>query len=100
MSVAIDDAIFDAQPYDLPIPRLDGHKADSLSIAFSGGVALDRTSEEDLELVETLALGQEITLRITATVTKKGFTFAPGKDDSPETTGYGVGLKVYSLEVA
>jgi hypothetical protein len=97
---ATDDAIFDAQKYDLPIPRLDGHKADNLSIAFSGGVSLDRTSEEDLDLVEMLTLGQEINLRITATVTKKGFTFAAGKEDSPETTGYGVGLKVHSLEVA
>jgi hypothetical protein len=95
-----DNAIFDATSYDLPIPSQDGHKADRLSVSFSGGVDLDRTSEEDLDLVETLTLGQEINLRITATVTKKGFTFAAGKEDSPETTGYGVGLRVHSLEVA
>jgi len=100
-AVATDEeAIFDASSYDLPIPRLDGHKADRLSVAFSGGVDLDRTSEEDLELVDTLTLGKEISLTVTAIVTKKGFTLNPGKDENPETTGWGVGLKVVSLEVA
>ena len=98
MTVVDETAIFDATSYDLPIPSQDGHKADRLSIAFSGGVDLDRTSEEDLALVDSLVLGAEVELRITATVTKKGFTFAAGKDDGPEQTGFGVGLKVHSLE--
>ena len=101
MSIAAtDDGIFDASSYDLPIPRLDGHKADRLSIAFSGGVELDRTSEDDLALVDELKLGAEVELRVTATVTKKGFTLTAGKDDNPESTGYGVGLRVHSLEIA
>lgn len=103
MSVApaIDEsAIFDATSYDLPIPSLDGHKADRLAITFSGGVDLDRTSEEDLSFIDNLMLGQEVTLSVTAVVTKKGFTLSPGKDEGPETTGYGVGLKVHSLEVS
>lgn len=95
--VDTENAIFDASSYDLPIPRLDGHKADRLSISFSGGVDLDRTSEEDLELIEGLTLGGQVELRITATVTKKGFTFNAGRDESPDATGYGVGLKVESL---
>lgn len=100
MSTTTEDGIFDASTYDLPIPRLDGYKADRLAIAFSGGVDLDRTSEDDLALVDSLTLGRQVELRVTATVTKKGFTLAAGKDDNPETTGYGVGLKVHSLEVA
>ena len=95
-----DESIFDASSYDLPIPRLDGHKADRLSISFSGGVELDRTSEDDLALVDALALGREVELRVTATVTKKGFTLTAGKDENPETTGYGVGLRIHSLEIA
>lgn len=94
-----EDAIFDATSYDLPIPRLDGHKADRLSVAFSGGVELDRTSEEDLALVDELTLGKQVTLTVTAVVTKKGFTLTAGKDETPETTGYGVGLKVNSIEI-
>ena len=99
-AVATDEeAIFDASSYDLPIPTQDGHKADRLSIAFSGGVDLDRTSEEDLALVDELTLGKEVTLTVTAIVTRKGFTLNPGKDENPNTTGWGVGLKVHSLEV-
>jgi len=100
MTAVDETAIFDATSYDLPIPSQDGHKADRLSIAFSGGVDLDRTSEEDLALVDELTLGKEVTLTVTAIVTKKGFTLNPGRDENPETTGYGVGLKVNSLEVA
>ena len=99
MTVVDEEAIFDATSYDLPIPSQDGHKADNLTIAFSGGVSLDRTSEEDLALVDELTLGKEVTLTVTAVVTKKGFTLSPGRDENPETTGYGVGLKVNSIEV-
>ena len=100
MTVVDEEAIFDATSYDLPIPSQDGHKADRLSIAFSGGVDLDRTSEEDLALVDELTLGKQVTLTVTAIVTKKGFTLSPGREENPEQTGYGVGLKVNSLEVA
>jgi hypothetical protein len=99
MTVVDETAIFDATSYDLPIPSQDGHKADRLSIAFSGGVDLDRTSEEDLALVDELTLGKEVTLTVTAIVTKKGFTLSPGREENPESTGYGVGMKVTSLEV-
>ncbi len=92
------DAIFDASRYDLPIPSQDGHKADKLIVSMSGGLELDRTSEEDLAFIEGLMLGQEVTLTVTATVTKKGFTFTPGKDEGPPQAGYGVGIRVHSLE--
>jgi hypothetical protein len=97
---ATEEQIFDASSYELPIPSLDGHKADRLAVTFTGGVDLDRTSEEDLDFVGGLRLGQQITLTVTATVTKKGFTLNPGKDDTPETTGYGVVVKVHSWEIA
>ena len=99
-AVATDDAIFNAEQYDLPIPRLDGHKADKLVVSFAGQVELDRTSEDDLALIDALTLGRDVDMQVTATVTKKGFTLTAGKEDSPETTGYGVGLKVHSLEIA
>ena len=93
-----EEAIFNASAYDLPIPIEDGHKADKLVLSFSGQVELDRTSEDDLELIKRLTLGKEVEMRVTALVSKKGFTLTAGKDDGPETTGYGVGLKVHSLE--
>ena len=90
---------FDTEPYTLPIPKLDGHTADKVIIALSGSVELDRHNPTHLEFIETLTLGKDVDLDITATVTRKGFTLQAGKEDSPESTGYGVGLKVHSLEV-
>lgn len=92
------DAIFDGSVYDLPIPRLDGRKADRLVLSFSGQVELDRTSQDDLDLVTRLGLGASVDLRVTATVAKKGFALS-GKDED-ETTGYAIGLRVHSLEPA
>lgn len=90
---------FDAAVYDLPIPAQDGHKADKLVISFSGSVELDRTNADDLDLVESLRLGREVTMRVSGPVTRKGFGLSGGKDDAPETTTYGVSVKVQSLEV-
>lgn len=93
------EAAFDASVYDLPIPTEDGHKADKLVVSFSGSVELDRTSADDLDLVESLRLGREVTMRVSGPVTRKGFGLSGGKDDAPETTTYGVSVKVQSLEV-
>lgn len=97
MTVVAEDAIFAQQ---LAIPGLDGYRADRLALMFSGSVDLDRTNEDDLELVNGLKLGSTVEFKVQATVTKKGFTLSVGKEDSPDQTGYGVGLKVHSLEVA
>ena len=96
-AVAADqEPAFDASVYDLPIPTLDGHKADKLVLAFSGQLELDRTSHEDLDFVQALSLGRDVELKVTATVTKKGFTLSPGGEEKADSTGYGVGLKVHS----
>lgn len=82
----------------LEIPGLDGYRAEKLALTFSGSVDLDRTSQDDLDFVNGLKLGREVELRVTATVSKKGFTLSAGKDDGPDSAGYGVGLKIHSLE--
>jgi hypothetical protein len=100
MSVApvIDEeAIFDAKAYDLPIPKLDGHKADKLVLAFGGTVELDRTLEDDLAMIEKLHLGEDVEFQITATVAGKGFSHATKGEDG-ETVGYQVRLRVHSVQ--
>lgn len=83
----------------LAIPGLDGYRADKLAISFSGGVDLDRQSSDDLDFVNGLRMFQEVQLVVTATVMKKGFSGV--KDADGETqVGYGVGLKVHSVELA
>ena len=94
------ESAFDAGVYDLPIPSLDGNKADRLAVSFSGGLELDRTSEEDLEFLKTLRLGRTVQLSVEAIVTRSGFTYAAGREDEDDRTGFGVGLKVVSVEVA
>jgi hypothetical protein len=98
MTTLAEDGIFDASAYQLPIPDLDGHKADRLALTFGGGVDLDRTSEDDLEFINGLELGRTVTLKVECIVTKKGFSYSAGKEDGPDSTGYGVGLKVVGLE--
>jgi len=103
MSNVLEEVDFAARQHELQleIPGLDGYKADRLAVNVAGGVELGITQAEDLAFVKALKLGQEVKLSVTATVTKKGFTLAPGRDDmSGDKTTYGVGLKVHSLEVA
>src|SRR5262245_27814903 len=84
----------------LEIPGMDGYRAEKLIVTISGGVEyLDVTQAEDVAFVKSLKLGQEVTLTVTATVTKKGFVLTPGRDDmTDDKTAFGVGLKVHSLE--
>lgn len=84
----------------LEIPGLDGYRAEKLTISISGGVEyLDVTQAEDVAFVKSLKLGQEVTLSVTATVTKKGFMLTPGRDDTTDDkTTFGVGLKVHSVQ--
>lgn len=89
------EAIFDAKPYDLPIPSLDGQKADKVVLSFGGSIELDRTAEEDLALIDSLLLGRDVRLVVVASVAGKGFTCAI-KDDG-DSTGYRVQLRVHTL---
>ena len=91
--------LFDPKPFTRPIPKLDGHVADRVVLAFGGSVELDRLVEDDLELVERLRLGQDVTLTIEATVAGKGFSHAT-KADEEEQVGYTVKLRVHSVEGA
>jgi len=89
------------QQLQLPIPKLDGHVADRLALAFGGSVALDRLINDDLAMVESFALGQKVTLTIEATVAGKGFSHtekaATETKDEEEVVTYQVKLKVHSI---
>jgi hypothetical protein len=95
--VVDDDAIFDASSYDLPIPKLDGHKADRLTLSFGGSIELDWRDEENLELIERLHLGEDVGLHVTTTVAGKGFSHTAKAEDG-ESVGYQIRLRVHSLK--
>jgi len=84
----------------LEIPGMDGYRAEKLAISLSGGVEFaDVTQADDVAFVKSLKLGQEVELKVVATVTRKGFVLTPGRDEmSDDKTTFGVGLKAHSLE--
>lgn len=90
-----EEAIFDPAPYDLPIPSLDGQKADKVILSFGGSMELDRTNEDDLQLIDSLLLGRDVRLSIIASVAGKGFTCSVKEDG--DSTGYRVQLRVHTL---
>ena len=89
---------FPPETWQLEIPGMDGYRAEKLAVSLSGQVELDATSTDDLDFLNGLKLGQQVSLKVVATVTKKGFTLTPGSEEKADSTGYGVGLKVHSLE--
>ena len=92
----VEDGLFPVEPYT--IPKLDGHVADRLVLAFGGSVELDRLVNDDLELVESFALGRDVRFTVEATVAGKGFSHA-AKQNGDEQVGYTVRLRVHSVEL-
>jgi hypothetical protein len=80
MALAVDDAIFDVELYKLNIPTLDDRKATKLDIRFSGSGSLDRTSEDDLALLEAMRIGAPVRLIVTGEISGKAFRLGTGDD--------------------
>jgi hypothetical protein len=80
MGVAVDDEIFSAEAYNLPIPSLDDRKATKLDIRFAGSGSLDRTSEDDLALLEAMRIGAPVRLIVAGTISGKAFKLGTGDD--------------------
>jgi hypothetical protein len=91
----IDEEIFSASAYDLNIPSLDGRKATNLDIRFSGSGSLDRTSADDLALLEAARLGAPVRLIVTGTINGKAFRLGGTED---EEMSYACTVKVLSVE--
>jgi hypothetical protein len=80
MGLALDDEIFSVESYRLNIPSLDGIKATRLDIRFSGSGSLDRTSENDLALLEAMRIGAPVRLIVTGKISGKAFKLGTGDD--------------------
>jgi hypothetical protein len=94
-AVDLDDEIFNASTYDLPIPNLDGRRATQLEIRLAGGGVLDRTSEDDLALLEAARLGREVRLIVTGVISSKSFRL---RGISEDELGYSCSVRVASVE--
>jgi hypothetical protein len=73
LRVTDDDDVFDAASYNLPIPEVDGRKATHLRLTLSGCADLDRTSTDDLALLEAARLGSQIRLIVVGEFSGKSF---------------------------
>ncbi len=95
LSIEVEDDIFNASSYDLNIPMQDGYKATRLDIRFSGSGLLDRTSEDDLALLEAMRLGREVRLIVTGSISGKSFSLRTGDDAA---LSYACTVRVASVE--
>lgn len=77
--------LFDPKPFQLPIPKLDGTKADKLELKITGTIPLDPTSEADLALINSLMLDQDVTLHLEAQIQGKAFKVTRGEDETTAT---------------
>jgi hypothetical protein len=74
MAVALEDEmVFSAESYKLNIPSLDDRKATKPDIRFSGSGSLDRTSADDLALLEAMRIGAPVRLIVTGEISGKVF---------------------------
>jgi hypothetical protein len=85
--------LFDSTKYELPIPKMDGSRADVLKIAFGGTLELDLANPEDLDLLAYLKLGREITLELDVAVAAKSMKIGKPNDDGDQKVTYAVGLR-------
>lgn len=87
---------FDPAPYDLPIPKIDGLKADRLAVSFAGTIELDRTDQDDLDLINGLRLGRDVPLEITATCVGKPQSYQP-REDEPGIVTHRAVLRIHTI---
>lgn len=92
--------LFPGNLYDRPVPTLHGHRADTLKLAFAGGVDIDLMDEHALAWFKDLRFGQELEITVTAVVGKSGWAIKTTADGD-ETVTHTLGLHVhsYTLEI-
>lgn len=88
--------LFDGSQYDLPIPTIDGHRADALRITIAGTLELDLYNPAHLEFMDALKLGQTLQLTVTAEVAGKSDTHTHTNDD--EHTVHGRRLRIVAID--
>ena len=88
---------FPPETWQLNIPELDGHRAVTLEIRFSGSGLLDRTSVDDLALLEAARLGEPVRLIVVGEVGAKGFRLNRKSDGEGELS-YTCTVRVASVE--
>ena len=99
MGLAIDEefSLASYQQHEKHIPALDGFKAAKLELRFSGSGILDRTSLDDVELLEAARLGEPVRLIVVGEFVGKGFRLRRNSDGEGELS-YTCTVRVLGVE--
>ncbi len=89
------DVDFPAAIYDLRVPAIDGLKAKTIRVRFTGTVDLDRTDHEHMRLIEALRLGAPVRAVVVGGVAGKGFSH----QGSDETVSYACTIRIDDVEL-
>lgn len=90
--------LFDGATYETPLPKLHGHRPDTIRLSFAGGLDIDLMDGQLVDYLKTLKLGQELDLHVTATVAKVNWSHRHTTDDGEKVT-HTVGLSVHSIDM-
>ena len=95
------DELFDGNVYTDPRLKIErnGRRITDIEVGFSGTVPLNRYDHDDVDWHQGLVEGSEVELRITATVTKDGFTFKRATESAGAKLIERKTLEVHSLEL-
>jgi hypothetical protein len=62
--------MFDTEPYEVALPKYEGHRASTIKLGFFGVIEVDPYDNERLEYFNSLRFADEIELGVSATVSK------------------------------
>lgn len=97
--VPLDDALFNGDQYATPVPKLDGHRADTLKLTIGGTIEIDPMDGQLLDWFKSLRFGQDIELRVTGTIGGHAWTHRVTDPDSgQEKVTHARKLVVHSIE--
>lgn len=104
MAIAVEDALaevdFSPESYRdhaAAVPSMDGFKAAKLELRFGGSGFLDRTSGDDIALLEAARLGEEVLLLVRGEFVGKGFRLNRKSNGEGEMS-YACTVRIISVE--
>lgn len=98
-TVMPDGELFDAKPYQTPLPTLDGHRPDTIKLQFGAGIEVDLKDGRLVDYLKTLRLGTEVGLYVTATVAKVNWAHRSDPESGEEKVTHTVGLAVHTIDL-
>ena len=94
-----EEGLFDGAQYQLPIPQMDGHRADVLRVQIGGAIDLDLFDNDALQFLNGLKLGQDVEMTVTFRVSASAWRHGLKGEDQADHVVHQVGLKAHSIDL-